>query len=111
MRNRLPPRRASEVIEFTHIETNGNKSPYVATIGQYPDGRIGEVFLDAPKKDSAVGILCHDAAVLISIALQHGVEIGEMQEAVARTKIEDGLPQSVIGTTLDVLKSAEGQAE
>lgn len=103
MRERLPGRRPSEVIEFNHIETNGNRSPFVATVGRYLDGRVGEVFLDAPRADSAVGILCHDAAVVMSIALQHGASIQELKDSVARTKLEAGQPQSVIGSALDVI--------
>ena len=107
MRMRLPNRRRSEVIEVKHTETNGSKTPYVLTAGFYEDDRVGEVFIDAPKADSTLGIICHDSAVLISIALQHGATVKEMQASVARTKLKGGLPQSVIGTVLDVLARVE----
>jgi hypothetical protein len=105
MREKLPERRQSETFEIEHIETTGARSPYVLTIGQYPDGRIGEVFVDSPKNGSTLGLICHDAAVLISIALQHGATIEEMRSAVARQSDEilaaGEAPQSVIGSVLD----------
>lgn len=109
MCERLPGRRASEVLEFHHIEANGNKSPFTSTIGFYADGRIGEMFIYAQKADSAIGLICHDAAVLISIALQCGATIEELRSSVARTSIEGGRPQSIIGTALDVLAAREAE--
>ncbi len=109
MRERLPDRRASEVMEFNHIETNGNKSPFTSTVGFYPDGRIGEMFIYAQKSDSAIGLICHDAAVLISIALQCGATIDELRASVARTAMDGGKPQSIIGTALDVLAVREAE--
>ena len=107
MRERLRHRRYSEVVEFDHFEVNGSRTPYTSTIGYYEDGRIGEMFIYAQKGDSAIGLICHDAAVLISIALQYGASITEMQDAVARTQTDAGRPQSVIGTALDVLAEEE----
>lgn len=106
-RERLSNRRLSEVFSFSHLEQTGASTPYVATVGYYDDLRIGEVFIDAVKNESAIGLLCHDAAVLISIALQHGASIEEMRGAIARTQNKDGAPQSVIGTVLDELAAKE----
>ncbi|BCH33212.1 hypothetical protein MesoLjLc_51420 [Mesorhizobium sp. L-8-10] len=103
----MPPRRPSRVVGFEHTEANGNKSKFVGTFGFYLDGRLGEVFIDAPKNDSQIGAICHDAAVVLSIALQHGASIAELRDAVARTKLERGQPQSVIGTVIDVMAKEE----
>lgn len=109
-RRRLPNRRLSEVFEFKHVNPETRVADkHVATIGFYEDGEIGEIFIDTVKNESMMGILCHDAAVLISIALQNGATIEEMKNSVARTKNDAGAPQSVIGSVLDAL--ARRQAE
>lgn len=105
MRERLPSRRRSETFDIVHEDTSGAKSPYLLTVGLYDDDRIGEVFIDSPKNGSTLGLICHDAAVVISIALQHGASIEELRASVARQSDEilsEGLaPQSVIGSVLD----------
>jgi hypothetical protein len=44
-RERLPNRRAAELIDFEH-----DRGRWTVTIGRYPDGRIAEIFLDAAKE-------------------------------------------------------------
>jgi hypothetical protein len=100
MRERLPARRASQVVAFDHVSPLGHPTPYTATIGYYDDGRIGEVFVDG-KMGSEAGALATDAAVLISIALQHGVPVEEMRAAMGRGS--EGRPQSICGSVLDLL--------
>jgi hypothetical protein len=65
-RQRLPDRRGAELIEFEH---GGRR--WTATVGRFEDGRLAEVFLHAPK-DSPLLALAQDAAIIASIALQHG---------------------------------------
>jgi len=65
MRERLPNRRHAETFS---VEAMGLK--FRATVGRYPDGRIGEIFLTNHKAGSAAGIMASDAAVMASIALQ-----------------------------------------
>lgn len=106
-RERLPERRRSVTIDIVHIETNGISQPYLITLGLYADGRVGEVFIDSPKNGSTLGLICHDAAVVISIALQHGAPVEELRMSVARHS-DDILspgehPQSVIGSVLDAI--------
>jgi hypothetical protein len=56
MRERLPDRREAELVDFTHA---GRR--WTLTTGRFPDGRVGEVFLDTPKA-SALGEIAADAA-------------------------------------------------
>ena len=56
MRERLPDRREAELVDFTHA---GRR--WTVTTGRFPDGRVGEVFLDTPKA-SALGEIAADAA-------------------------------------------------
>ena len=45
-------------------------------IGRFPDGVLAEVFLDAAKPSSALDAFSADAAILISLLLQHGAGPG-----------------------------------
>ncbi len=65
-RERLPNRRGCELIAFEHA---GQK--WTACAGRFTDGRLAEIFIEGPK-DSALLALARDAAILASIALQHG---------------------------------------
>lgn len=100
MRERLPDRRHSDVVRVVH-RLRGGAQPYTAAVGYYPDGRIGEVFIDAAKDSNDGANLARDVAVLISLALQHGVPIEEMRAAMGRG--EDEHPHSVAGAVLDAL--------
>jgi len=50
-------------------------------IGRFPDGVQGEVFLDAAKQNSALDALAADAAILISLLLQHGATLRQCEES------------------------------
>ncbi len=52
-RERLPDRRQAETLDLWH---GGRR--YHVTIGQYDDGRPGEVFLHGAKPGSDVDLLC-----------------------------------------------------
>jgi hypothetical protein len=68
-RERLPNRRASEVFQFRH---EGHS--YTASVSRFPDGRPAEVFLDTAKAGSAIQAHAQDSAVLVSLALQFGID-------------------------------------
>lgn len=107
MREKLPVRREADVIEFLHRLPGGSGQRVLATIGRLPDGRIAEIFLDPPKLSNDAANLYRDMALLISIALQHGIEIEEMRSAVGRA--EDGTPHSIAGSALDILAAEAGK--
>jgi hypothetical protein len=76
-RRRLPQRRGAIAAEFEHA---GHR--FRMQVGCFPDGALGEVFVDATKPNSALDALAADAAILLSLLLQHGatpVEIGHMR--------------------------------
>jgi len=62
-RRRLPNRRMSLTLEFEHVMQAG-ESPrsYLLTIGFYPGGRIGEIFLDGVKIGSTLKTHLDDGA-------------------------------------------------
>lgn len=55
----------------------GDLEGYI-TVGLYPDGRPGEVFLTLHKQGSLERGLCHTIALLTSILLQRGVPLEEI---------------------------------
>ena len=66
-RCRLPNRRMSLTLDFEHAMQPG-ESPrsYVLTIGFYPNGRVGEIFLDGVKIGSTLETHIDDGATLPS---------------------------------------------
>jgi ribonucleoside-diphosphate reductase alpha chain len=78
-RQRLPDRRLAESFE---LEVAGLR--YTCTIGRFPDGRIGEIFLNNHKSNSAADVNARDAAIVCSIALQFGADIETIRKALCR---------------------------
>jgi hypothetical protein len=76
-RERLPDRRVSELVDFEH---GGRK--WTATFGRFADGRIAEVFLDAPKESPLVE-LAQDGALAASLALQSGCPLETLRHALS----------------------------
>ena len=76
-REHLPSRRGSTVVGFDH---GGHQ--YRATGSCFADGRLAEVFLDVGKAGSSVQIHADDAAILASLALQHGVPVEAIRHSV-----------------------------
>jgi hypothetical protein len=93
-RNRLPNRRPCETIAF---ERNGSR--YQMTVGYFPNGAVGEVFLNADRGDSLLDVLTSDAAILASLALQHGCSLETIAHALKRDS--QGIAASPIGAAVD----------
>ncbi|MDN5003987.1 hypothetical protein ACFQZO_24420 [Bradyrhizobium sp. GCM10027634] len=69
-REMLPNKRPSIAFNFEH---EGHR--YRATAGRYPDGRLAEIFLDTGKINTPLQANAETAAVLVSLLLQHGVDV------------------------------------
>jgi hypothetical protein len=93
-RARLPNRRPAISTSF---EAYG--AHFEMTAGFYPDGRPGEIFLNADRANSLLDFLMSDAAILASLALQYGAPLDELRHALKRTT--SGEPASPIGAALD----------
>lgn len=100
MRELLPNRRQGESLDFRH-----GKFVYSATLGRYPDGRIGEIFLRSGLVGTDTAVACQETAIAVSFALQNGCTIEQMREAMPRQT--DGTPEGAMGTLFDLL---EGEA-
>lgn len=101
-RRRLPNRRSHETITFFF-----RGLAYTAGVGRFHDGSLAEVFIDCAKGSTPVAADARDAAVTLSIALQHGVPPEAIRAAVTRES--DGSTSGIVGAVLDLL--AEGATQ
>ena len=83
VRHRLPEERAS----ITHKFSIGGHEGYI-TVGLYPTGQPGEIFIRMAKEGSTVSGLMDAFATAISLALQHGVPLKILCEKFAHTRFE-----------------------
>ncbi len=83
VRHRLPAERAS----VTHKFSLSGHEGYI-TVGLYPNGQPGEIFIRMAKEGSTVSGLMDSFATAISLALQHGVPLRVLCEKFAHTRFE-----------------------
>jgi ribonucleoside-diphosphate reductase alpha chain len=83
VRHRLPAERASVTHKFALAGHEG----YI-TVGLYPNGSPGEIFIRMAKEGSTVSGLMDSFATAISLALQHGVPLKVLCEKFAHTRFE-----------------------
>jgi len=83
VRHKLQEERAS----ITHKFNVGGHEGYI-TVGLYPDGEPGELFITMAKEGSTVSGLMDSFALAVSIALQHGVPLKLFCEKFAHTRFE-----------------------
>ncbi|WP_390621748.1 vitamin B12-dependent ribonucleotide reductase [Roseiconus nitratireducens] len=82
-RERLPDTRSSVTHKFTIAGHEG----YLC-VGQYPDGRPGEVFITMAKEGSTVGGIMDSFGTALSIALQYGVPLEVLVNKFSHTRFE-----------------------
>jgi ribonucleoside-diphosphate reductase alpha chain len=83
VRHKLQEERAS----ITHKFNIGGHEGYI-TVGLYPDGSPGELFITMAKEGSTVSGLMDSFALATSIALQHGVPLKLLCEKFEHTRFE-----------------------
>jgi ribonucleoside-diphosphate reductase alpha chain len=83
IRHRLPDERAS----VTHKFSIGGHEGYI-TVGLYPSGQPGEIFIKMAKEGSTVSGMMDSFATSVSLALQHGVPLKVLCEKFAHTRFE-----------------------
>jgi ribonucleoside-diphosphate reductase alpha chain len=83
VRQKLPRSRRGRTFEFRVSDTKG-----FATIGEYEDGRPGEVFLTVSKQGSTLAGIMDAFAKSISYGLQYGVPLRAFVEAFINTRFE-----------------------
>jgi ribonucleoside-diphosphate reductase alpha chain len=82
-RRRLPAERAAVTHKFDIAGHEG----YI-TVGLYPDGQPGEIFLKMAKEGSTVSGLMDTLATSISLALQYGVPLKDVVNKFAHVRFE-----------------------
>ena len=104
IRRTLPQRRAAETFGMRFWN-----QPFTVTVGFYPDGTPGEVFIDGGKTGQDIQSTARDAAVVLSLALQHGITAASIRHAVTRNG--SGEAASIVGAIADALCSTpEGES-
>ena len=83
VRHKLQEERAS----ITHKFKVGDHEGYI-TVGLYPNGKPGELFITMAKEGSTVSGLMDSFALAVSIALQHGVQLELFCDKFAHTRFE-----------------------
>jgi ribonucleoside-diphosphate reductase alpha chain len=82
-RRRLPAERQA----LTHKFDIAGHEGYV-TVGLYPDGQPGEIFMKMAKEGSTVSGLMDTLATTISVALQYGVPLKDLVNKFAHVRFE-----------------------
>src|SRR5215203_5700145 len=78
-RMRLPDRRFAETVMLGH-----DSARFMVTIGFYPDGRPGEVFIHGARSGSNMDALLADACVVVSCLIQHSVDPAALAASMGR---------------------------
>lgn len=97
-RRPLSQRRKNVSFDYAHEWERGAEFPYRCSIGYFDDDTIGEVFLNSAKHDTPLDANIRDAAILISIALQHGAPFETLLTSMALD--HENYPASPIGMCL-----------
>lgn len=96
-RTPLPNRRGAETFSLRH-----RHAEHVFTISRFKDGRVAEVFARAYYGGGSDGETdARDAAIILSLALQHGAALETIAHAITRD--DAGAPCSIVGAIVDVL--------
>ena len=80
---------------------------FAVTVGYYPTGEPGELFISGAKAGSELDAIARDGAVLVSLGLQHGVPLSEMQGALTRER--NGVSSTIVGKAVDMMKKMENE--
>jgi ribonucleoside-diphosphate reductase alpha chain len=83
VREKLPRNRTSKTFEFRVADCKG-----FVTVGEYTDGRPGEMFLKVSKQGSTLAGIMDAFSISVSYGLQYGVPLRHFVEAFTNTRFE-----------------------
>lgn len=83
LQKKLPKKRSG----FTQEARVGGHKVYLRT-GEYPDGALGEIFIDMHKEGAAFRSMMNCFAIAVSIGLQHGVPLETFVDKFTFTRFE-----------------------
>lgn len=105
-RHRLPDRRPSETVT---VDRNGIR--IAVSAGYCPKtGQLLEIFVAGGKEGSETRHVLEDAAVLVSIGLQHGIPLDVMRHSLSRVPAGPVLPGDLDKSPRTVAASLIGLA-
>jgi ribonucleoside-diphosphate reductase alpha chain len=90
-RERLPAERkglTKEICLRYRVEGGTAELDLYVTTGEYPDGRLGEIFLKSDRTGSTISGLLDALSITASLALQSGVPVETLVEKWARMQFE-----------------------
>src|SRR5215467_4351870 len=99
-RARLSNRRPSTTFDFTC----GNLH-YTCSYSRFASGGIAELFLSNHKSNSQADTAARDAAITLSIAVQHGADPEAVRLALCRDS--NGKANGPLGVALDLISGRE----
>src|SRR5258708_23262888 len=83
VREKLPRNRRSRTFEFRVADCKG-----FVTVGEYADGRPGEIFIRISKMGSTLAGIMDAFAISVSYGLQYGVPLRAYVEPFTNTRVE-----------------------
>jgi hypothetical protein len=102
-RERLPNRRPATSFDFVA----GDGLGYHCTYSKFADGGISELFLNNHKSNSGADVNARDAAIVFSIAVQHGADPEVIRRALCRDS--NGNASGPLAAALDILSKENPQ--
>jgi hypothetical protein len=90
-RERHPNRRRHDVTEVEH-----SGFQLTVGVGRYTDVRLGEVFINTAKDGTTIDTILKDGAILLSFALQAGIDATTIRAALA--------PSGALAVVLDAIE-------
>ena len=82
-KHRLPNRRTG----YTQKAVIGDQTIFITT-GEYPDGTLGEIFIDLSKEGSLLRSLMNCFCIAVSVALQYGASLEDLCDKFMFTRFE-----------------------
>ncbi len=82
-RRRMPKKRIALTIKFRVADTEG-----YLTVGEFPDGSVGEIFLKVAKQGSTLAGIMDAFAISLSMGLQYGVPLSAYVKQFVNTRFE-----------------------
>jgi ribonucleoside-diphosphate reductase alpha chain len=83
VREKMPRTRTSKTFDFRVADCKG-----FVTVGQYPDGRPGEIFINVSKQGSTLAGIMDAFAISVSYGLQYGVPLRAFVEVFTGMRFE-----------------------
>lgn len=103
-RYRLPNRRRSVVYELA-VKIGADRERVIRVmLGFAEDGHVKEVFISDPKEGQDLSLIFDDLAIVISLALQHGITPQALAKSMSRLPSEPLKPHQLDPGTAPALR-------